>query len=224
MIKINRKNMRIKNSRKNNNNGGNRDRRYDPSRQLGTKMNIFNKIDAATVNINVPVIIYSNAVTNNYSFANGTDVRFFLFNSISIASGEFGRYEAIFSEYRISKVSALLARVTNTITTSLVEALTSLYIGIDPEIISSVVANPANATLLQSDNAKFIPSTILDAKVISFTFPGVGQNTHQWIPVNQVTAGAFYIGTNTGNMPSTNIIVFDGFLSLTVDFRGSLTH
>jgi len=216
--------------RRNGNNDGNENNknRYNLSRQIGRNMNLFNKVDSVTTNINVPVTIYTYNTTGVYSFTSGADTRFLAFNTICSTSStaDFGKYSAIFQDYRIEKASVLVSRVQNTISVVLTEALPSLYLNCDPEIINTSVTNPNNLNVLESDNSKFIPATILDAKVITFTFPGVGNGTHQWLPVNITTPGGFYIGNNptATTMPSTNIIAFDCIFSLVCTFRGSISH
>jgi len=199
---------------------------YSLTRQLGKNIDIFNKLNGATVNINLPITIFTNATSGFYTFTSGSDIRFLSFNSITstASTADFGKYAAIFQEYRIKSASVIVSRVTNAIAVSIVEALPSLYLGCDPEVVS--VSNPTNLNLLESDSAKFIPSTILDAKSINFTFPGVGNQTNLWVNTNLTTSGGYYIGNNPTStvMPATILIAFDCIFAVVCEFRGSLTH
>lgn len=200
-------------------------RKYNLQRQLARNMNIFDLPNSVTTNINIPVTIYTNATSGGYSFSSAADTRFLAFNTIASigATADFGKYASVLQEYRIKAASVILCRV-QALTTAVVATLPALYLTVDPEV--NVASNPNNTNLLESDNAKFVPATILEPKSITFTFPGVGEQTNIWANVNQTTAGSFYIGANTTSaiVPAIAAIVYDCIFSLVCEFRGSLSH
>jgi hypothetical protein len=219
--------MRRNNNRRrvnrNNNNNKRGTKTMAPMLQLSNRMNIFNRLSGTTVNIILPATIYSDMTTGNVSFsAANVDTRFLSFGQIAASSFPFGNYSSVYSEYRIKSASVIVCPVNNN-TQQLAITHSMLYLTCDPEIVSAV--NPINSTILGTQSAHLFSIKQIMPKSVSFTFPGVGLNTHLWLPVNSLPTGSFYIGSNTNsNVFGSIAILYDVSISFQVDFREVKAH
>lgn len=198
---------KIKNNRRNN-----KRTKVSNEIKLSRQINLFNKVDNVSVVINNQANIYWYTVTNLYSFSSGSDTRNLNVGTI-LTSNTFTKLSSVYADYRVKSFTVTLNQtIASTLSNT---AVPMLVMGFDP----MTVANPTNATFIESEMIRLFSPFALVPQSVRFTFPGVGVNTNLWIPTTQTTGGSLLIGNNnTGFALGSNYIIFDLSIAIVVEF------
>jgi hypothetical protein len=196
--------------------------------QVARKIPLQSGMDHTTARCNSITPVYDMSTTGNWSFVNSTDQRFFTFSTMISNALVFTQLSNAYEEYKIKSLTVYLAvnaYHSTTLTSSVVNP--ALFISCDPNVAyTASPANPTNNEVLQSPNSYLYPSSSVQVKSFTFTFPSVGQSTQIWYSTSNLNiGGALYIGGQlSGFLNPGDLARFDMVTSLQVEFRTLRTH
>lgn len=196
---------------------------YNILRQIRPNIDTRNLVNSVSCVINSNRAIWTNPVTDQYSFSNSADTRFVSFANILNSSDEMINYRNLFQEYRIVSASVLVCQ-TNIASFDDTSTYQALYITCSPSTVTP--ANPTNSVQISSDNAKIISPILVKPMAVAFKFPGIGATTNQWLATTTGPNGAFYIGSQPTIFSHGTVAqpYYDCIFSITVQYRGSKSN